>query len=283
MELKTLEIRISRNENLPTLPQVALMVLKRADDPLAGARELEVIINSDPSMAAKVLKVANSAAYGGGNVTTLGRAVALLGMSMVKSLVVNLSFQHLISRSESATRFNTLEYWRHSLAVATASREIAKLKKLPYTEEMYGIGMLHNIGMLMLTKFCTLEFDAAVQISQTSDSPLHESERQIIGWDHCDAGALLADKWGLSPRAKAAIRFHHNPAFDEEFFVSTSIIHIADALAFQVGMTNNTPNIVPELQSFILEELDLNDEKLEKIRETTVEFVMKAQRAFGLN
>jgi HD-like signal output (HDOD) protein len=282
MELGTLELRISRSDNLPTLPQVALTVLKRADDPLVGPRELECIINADPAMAAKVLRVANSAAYGGGSVTSLGRAVAMLGMATIKTLLINLSFQQIISNAEAGFKFNILEYWRHSLATGLAARDIAKATKKPFSDELYGAGILHDIGMLAESRFCPAEFDSSVLVAQQEQMPLVDAEYQVMGYNHCDVGGLLGKRWGLTKLVLNSIVHHHNPAFDRETYESTQIIHVADALAHRIGFTNNVPGVDIEISATTLEEIGLSEEQLQEIGDRTVESVLKAQSAFGI-
>ena len=282
MELGTLELRISRSDNLPTLPQVALTVLKRADDPLVGPRELECIINADPATAAKVLRVANSPAYGGGSVTSLGRPVAMLGMATIKTLLINLSFQQIISNTEAGYKFNILEYWRHSLATGLAARDIAKATKKPFADELYGAGILHDIGMLAESRFCPAEFDSAVLIAQQEQMPLVEAEYQVMGWNHSDVGALLGKRWGLTKVVLNGITHHHNPAFDNETFESTVIIHLADAVAHRVGFTNNVPGVDYELNESYLEDIGITAEQVDEIGQSTVESVVKMQNAFGI-
>src|SRR5271157_330857 len=100
---------LARSENLPVLPQVVSSVLRLADDPDASPKEMERIIERDPGITAKILRVANSAYYGMSQVPTIGRALTALGMNNVRSLVVGVAYQQVISGREMAAHFSKLE------------------------------------------------------------------------------------------------------------------------------------------------------------------------------
>src|SRR5262249_24324776 len=154
---------ISRSENLPVLPQIVSQVLKLADDVEASPKDMERIIERDPAITAKLLRVANSSYYGLHQVSSTGRAISMLGMNAVRSLVVGVAYQQIIAGRTQASHFNKLEYWRHSLGVATAARILAKLKAPMLSEEMYVAGMMHDVGLLVLDRFQPMELDKAVR------------------------------------------------------------------------------------------------------------------------
>src|SRR5690349_3012914 len=101
-------------------------VLKMIDDPALQTRALEHVIESDPAITAKVLKVANSSYYGHGEVPSISRAIALLGLNTVRSLSVNVAYQQMVGGRPQAVKFSKLEFWRHSLAVGTCAKVLAR-------------------------------------------------------------------------------------------------------------------------------------------------------------
>ena len=224
MDLGSLAIKLARSENLPVLPQVVSSVLRLADDPDASPKEMERIIERDPGITAKILRVANSAYYGMSQCPTIGRAVTALGMNTIRSLVVGVAYQQVISGREMAAHYSKLEFWRHSLAVAAACRILGKMKMPAHAEELYGAGMMHDVGMLVMDRFCPEEFDAAIKTAQGESIPLHDAEIMMYGFDHTEVGEILAEKWGLSAIMKNAIRYHHTPYEDADHAESTSIV-----------------------------------------------------------
>ena len=282
VEFASLALKVSRSENLPVLPQVASAVLRLADDPNSSPKMMERTIERDPAITAKILRVANSAYYGLSNVGSIGRAIGVLGMNAVRSLVVGVVFQQLAAGKEQAPSYSKLEYWRHSLAVAVTARILGKLRMPAAAEELYVAGMMHDVGMLVLDRFCSDEFDRAIQFARSQQIPLHMAERFAFGYDHCQVGAMLVAKWSLPTVVARAIEFHHNPTADTESQLATAIVCLADHLAHRAGLTNNVP--LPKLPDWTepREMVGISEEQLTVIQQVVVQEVIRAQDAFKI-
>ena len=265
MELASLGIRISRSENLPVLAQSASTVLRLVDDADAGPRDVETAIAKDPAITAKILKAANSAFYGGVKVPTIGRAVQFLGMNSVRSLVVGIAFQQMTSGKAEAAGFNKMEFWKHSLAVATASRILARIKLPEKAEELYCAGIMHDVGMLVLDRFMPVEFQAALDACRRTGRPLYQSEKSGFGFDHADVGGLLGDHWGLPALMKNAIMHHHNPIADMETAETTRIIASADAIAHRCGFKNGQESATHDFDFDLAGIIGLSEDHLDKV------------------
>jgi HD-like signal output (HDOD) protein len=283
VDFGSLSIKLARSENLPVLPQVVSSVLKLADDPEASPKEMERLIESDPAITGKILRVANSAYYGLHEVPSIGRAVTALGMNTIRSLVIGVAYQQLIAGREQAALFSKLEFWRHSLAVAVGCRIIAKIKCPMKSEELYGVGMMHDVGKLVMDRFCPNDFDLAIQTAQNEQCPLNEAEVRLYEFDHTDVGGLLADKWGLTKVMRAGIKHHHSVIEDQNFHETTCIVAIANGLAHQCGFNNNIALPDYEIDAFALSTIELPEEQLEIIRNVVVHEVVKAQEAFHIS
>lgn len=216
MDLATFELKISRSENLPVLPEVVSAVLKMADDPNAAARTMQSLIERDPSITAKILRVASSPQYGLGSSSSIARAISVLGMNAMRALVVGVAYQQLISFKQCSRRLNRREFWRHSLATGTAGRILAKLKAPGIAEELYTIGMLHDVGILVMDKFCPDHLDEAISFSERESITLVDACNHLYNWDHTKVGNLLARKWGMGEGVCNAITYHLNPLEDPE-------------------------------------------------------------------
>jgi len=282
VDLKSLEIKVSRSENLPVLPQIVSQVLKLADSNDASPKDMERIIERDAAITAKILRVANSSYYGLNNCSSTNRAISMLGMNTVRSLVVGVAYQQVISGRAFASHFNKLEFWRHSLGVATAARILSKLKAPMQTEELYVAGMMHDVGLLVLDRFHPLELDKTVKFAMEEGMSLHEAENLMYGFDHTMVGAMLADRWGLTKPICDAVRYHHDPQSADENVMSTTIIAVANLLAHQCGLTNNVPGQPCEIPAEWLETLGLPMEQLEIIKNVTVQEIARAEEAFGI-
>lgn len=273
---------MARSENLPVLPQAVSSVLKLADDPDSSPRDLEKVIERDPAITAKVLRVANSAYYGAVTVPTVGRAISFLGLSSIRSLIVSVAFQQMISGKSSTSSFDRTEYWKHSLAVGTASRIIAKMRMPTKAEELYCAGMMHDIGMLVLDRFMPDEFDSSLVISKQMNLPLHLVEQEKVMFDHAEVGGMLAQRWGLVPMMQHAIRFHHNPMDDGDYYESTCIVSAANSLAHQIGFTNSQGQRDHTIDEEVAAAIGLPVEQFDVIKDVVLQEVQRAQDAFKI-
>jgi len=243
---------------------------------------MEQIIVRDPAIAAKILRVANSSYYGLSGVETIGRAVAALGMNTIRSLVIGIAYQQMMGGKEQATRYSMVEFWKHSLAVAVVSKVIAMIKMPAKAEELYGLGMMHDVGYLVMDRFLPNELNLIVQTAQAKNCAMFDIETQLLGFDHTDVGALLAEKWGFSRMMLAGIQHHHSMIEDLEHTETTAIVALADGIAHQAGFANNCPPVNRELDPYAIKTLGLPDEQIEIIREVAAKEVGKAQQAFHI-
>lgn len=282
MEFRSLEIKISRSENLPVLPQIASSVLKMADDKDASARDMEKLIERDSAIAAKVLRVANSAYYGLDHVPSISRAISILGMNTVRSLVLGLAYQQVIGSRQASKCFCKVRFWRHSVAVATAARILGKIKSPKMAEELYTAALMHDVGFLVMDRFAPDELDQASYHAMDNRLQMHVSERQLFGFDHAQIGGLLAERWGIGGAIRSAIEHHHKPWEDDKNMEMTTFVSIADTLANQCGYTTGLDNVELELDTDLIKLVELPMEQLDPIRAVIVSEVEKAQEALQI-
>ena len=281
VELASLEIRMTRSENLPVLPQAVSNILRLADDPNASQRDLEKAFEKDPAIAAKILKVANSAYYGGANIPTIGRAISYLGISAIRSLVVGVAFQQVTKSRSDVDQFDKVDFWRHSLATAVASRILGKLQFPARSEELYCMGMLHDIGQLVLDRFMPEEFELALRMSSGQGLPLWMAERQVMGFDHAEVGGLLTRRWGLSDTMWSGIKHHHEPEEETASPEMSSIVCAAHALAYDAGFTNQGQS-PDQIDHACLEAMELPEEQLPVITQVLCDEVEKTCETFNV-
>lgn len=282
MELESLEIKVARSENLPVLPQVATAVLKLADDPNASARNLEKMIERDPALAAKTLRVANSSYYGLSNVSTIARAISILGLNSIRSLVISVSYQQMISGRVAAKNFDKFAFWSHSLATATACRILGKMQIPEKAEELYLAGMMHDVGYLVMDRFYPGELDEAIRIAHAEGISVAAAEQKLFGFDHGDVGGMLARKWGLPKPLEQAIHFHHRVLEDEIHPELTAIVSVADYIAQSAGLTNNNPPQAAQIDKTAESIVGLPEQQLAVVSEVMKQEVEKAQSAFAM-
>src|SRR5580658_86856 len=134
---------------LGTLPEVTVQIIKTVEDPKSSASQLNSIVAHDPALVSRVLKVVNSSFYGlPGQVSSIERAIVLLGLNGVKNLAVAASLGQLFRGVKLCEPFTARDLWTHCLAVAVCSRELAKHLSLPVVDEAFLAGMIHDVGLL---------------------------------------------------------------------------------------------------------------------------------------
>lgn len=272
---------IARSNNLAVIPQVVSEVLRLTDDPYVGSRALEQTIEREPGVSAKLLRVASSAYYGGQPVPSISRAIGVLGMNTIRSLVVSVAYHQNMSAKPQAACLDKVEFWKHSLAVATTARVLGKLKNPGLAEELYCAGLMHDVGILILDRFCPDLLDMSYEKARSLGIPLHVAEQDVMGFDHAVVGALLAKRWGLSPLLESAIRCHHSLA-DADHLQTNAFIALADHLAHQSGCAGFKGLAGATLDPDVLTIVDLPEAQLEIIAKVVEAEVIRAQDAFQI-
>ena len=176
---------------LPTLPEVAMQVRKAVGDPQATTARIEKIINSDPALSTKLLKVVNSPAYRGSEpITNLRMAVTRLGTNQVRNLATGLVMEQLYQvTSTDNIKQHLKDLWLHSTRVATLSHVIARrFTKLKPDEAMLA-GLIHDIGTLPILNRASLFPEL-----------LEDDEKLIAVMQrlHTMIGPAVLDEWGFS-------------------------------------------------------------------------------------
>jgi two-component system cell cycle response regulator len=202
--------RIRRCPNLPSLPAIAVQVLELTQKADVDIAEIARIISKDPALSGKILKTVNSSFYGRGqHISTISRALVILGLQSVKTLVLGFSLVTTLTNSKPQG-FKHLAYWRRSIYAATAARNIAAKVKLVQQEEAFLASLLQDIGMLVLDRVLGAEYGRIYERAQ-SHADLLDAERRTLNADHAEVGALMTEMWKLPPLLSTPIAAHHKP------------------------------------------------------------------------
>lgn len=251
--------------DLPALPEVVVRVMRMTEDPRTDAQSIARVIATDQAMAARVLKLANSAFYGlPRRVSTLSEAVVILGFRTIKNLAIAASTFELLNREIAGYWLQRGELWRHSLACAIGAQLIARRVRLPVTEEAFVAGLLHDIGKVAINLFVREQFDQIMQRALQDQIAFVDAEQAVLGFNHAMAGGLIAEKWNLPPTLVAVIKYHHQPSTAPEHDPMISIVHLADVLAITLGIGIGGDGLYYHFEEdtmtlFGLEQADLDD------------------------
>jgi len=209
------ELTLTHLDALPTLAPIAVTLLQVTSDNDSSARDVVNALRGDQSLTAKILSVANSAAMGArGKVSTLERAVVLLGFKAIRSIALAVKvFEWLAADKPSPgeRHFERAEFWKHSLGVACAARRLAlhrsRLEIDP--EEAFVAGLLHDLGKVALDAVFPKAYDRIAAQAEERRADIADCERAVLGVDHTVAGRHLAKRWGLPSFLQDVIWLHH--------------------------------------------------------------------------
>lgn len=211
-------------ESLPALPATVERVREATTDLTISANDVAQTIIKDPPIAAKVLSVANSAAYGFSNkVASVELAVALLGLRETYSIVLSAAVLNLFEKTKI---FDYKIYWEEAMACAAASKIVARACKGDRDTSIFTAGLLHDIGRIALLETVP-EAYAKVSPKLTGDR-LIKAEEKHVGLTHTEAGYELASRWSLPDEIAIPIRFHHEPELADTLSESVAIVAIAE-------------------------------------------------------
>jgi putative nucleotidyltransferase with HDIG domain len=198
-------------ESLPPLPAVAMRVMQVAQDPNSSAADLAVVVSADPGLSARVLRIANSAAYRRQrDITSVQEALVMLGFLQARNIAISSAITGAYAPDALNVLFRIAQFWRHSMAVAFRASELAGRSRRLDVPSAFTAGILHNMGRLAMFYADPAGVDQAVAEAIVRDEPIETIEREMLGYDHAEVGGLLARKWNLPVAIQEAIERHHH-------------------------------------------------------------------------
>lgn len=204
-------------ESLPPMPVTAAKLLTMAADPDVDIDDLAIVIERDPPLASRIIGVANSAFYAPRQpVTSIKEAIIrVLGLNMVRNIAFGLALTGGFSTS-ACPRFDLTLYWITALGTADLSSGLARaanIEGMPDPDTAYLVGLLHNIGELLLVHLFPREMDEAMgRLVDQPGTDLADHERSLLGIDHWGAGGFLMRHWQLPPVVATSIEALADPA-----------------------------------------------------------------------
>jgi HD-like signal output (HDOD) protein len=227
---------IKRIDDLPPMPKVLLKARQVLSDPGSSFKDIAKIIETDQAIAAKVLKVANSAYYGlSGMVSSIHQASVVLGYKTLEELITMASSSGMLGKQLKGYHLNAGELWKHSLAVALGSRMIAQ-KRVPTLEgDAFSVGLIHDAGKLALNRYVLQKGKEIEDFMKNQAPSFLLAERAVLGFDHTEVAHDLCVKWKLPENHISAMRYHHNPEETKDNQLAR-IVYLANHVADLAGM-----------------------------------------------
>jgi putative nucleotidyltransferase with HDIG domain len=245
-------------DELPPMPEVVFKAQQLLADPDSSAKELATLLETDQSIATKVLKMANSVFYGmSGRVSSIQHASLVLGYRNLSEIISVAGVQKSLEIKLPGYGLESEDLWRHSLSVALGSKIIASRKNPDLEMVAHTAGLVHDVGKIILDPF-VLEvketFDAFILQEQQT---YLKAEQEILGFDHAEIAAEVCQKWSIPEVISSAIRYHHSPTSSLEIELAF-ILHMADYISLMSGEGYENDDFLYELEEGTMDYLDFD-------------------------
>ncbi|MFC1590994.1 HDOD domain-containing protein [Thermodesulfobacteriota bacterium] len=221
---------VKQIEDIPTLPIVSNQIQSLFRDDEASIKEIESIIQKDPPLATKLLKMVNSSFYGLLNkVSTIDHALVILGFKEVKNVVLGFSIQNHFNQSNNT--FDRKRFWKHSVICSQLAKHLGKHFSIVDDGTFLLSGLIHDIGKLVIDQYFPDEFQSIVEYISQNNCTFSQAEKEILGVTHYQVAAKLLQQWHFPKKVVMQIFYHHAPWHDKNYTAGSIIIYLANILA----------------------------------------------------
>ncbi len=209
----------------PSVPEVVVAIIHITRSNSSSLNDLVRVIEQDEALTSRILSIANSGFYGADRkVSKVADAVVLMGWNNIKMISLGSTIMKMMSEKD-------MRLYSHSIRNAQMARYLATEAKFYKVEEISVVGLLHDIGQIILQCYFNEQYLLAKQYAIDHGIPIHEAEKETIGVDHAEIGGWTIEEWLLPDNIIEAVALHHN--FDPGSYHrrKTAVIHVADSLA----------------------------------------------------
>lgn len=251
-------------EGLVSPPDVCMRVFELIHSPLTGTREIAAVVGVDPSLTARLLRIANSAFYGfSGKIDTISRAVTVIGTTELYQLVLSVSaVQTFTNIPNELVKMDT--FWRHSIYTGLLARALAVRASVLHPERLFVAGLMHDIGSLVLYHQHPEAMRDILLLAEGDEEVLYQAELERFQFTHAGIGGELMNRWRLPVELVEAVTWHHEPEKAEQASMEAHILHLAGHLVNESGQGNfmGLPRSAPQLSETLLDVVGLDENQL---------------------
>ena len=228
---------VSQLKDLMPMPITMQKIVQLTRDPQTELKNLVTVIEQDQALAAKILKMANSSYYGfSKQIKTISHAVVCLGYNTIKNLVLAASTYNVLNKSIMSYALEKDALYMHSYAVAIGSRQIARYVGHPNPEEVYLMGLMHDMGKVILDQCVKQQFIEVIRLFKQGNITFLDAEERVLGFNHGEIGAKVAEKWNMSEDLIETIQHHHHPDRAKSSNIAVHMVHVANMIVCMMGI-----------------------------------------------
>ncbi len=262
-------------EAMPAFPQGVTRVLDMCSRIDCSPRDLVSVVESDPVLAMRVLKLVNSPFIGLAQpISSISHGVAYVGMNTIKNIALTVAAIGMLPR-ENEANFDMDKFLKHSLGTAAVCKRMATLKGVKETQsgDYFLAGLLHDFGKVILVQHKPDSFSEALEEASKKKIPLDVAERSIYKIDHAEIGAVLAAHWTLPDPLVRAIRYHHMAGELSDPSLLERTVMASNLVVHRLGFGQSGNDFPAGLPKVIIESLGMSiDDIILSIGDTDVLF-----------
>jgi HD-like signal output (HDOD) protein len=219
--------KVIQSARLVSLPGLYIKLRELMDEPDYSMTEVAVLVGSDPGMATRFLQLVNSPLNRRVHkIETVSHAVSLLGLQQIHDLVLSTSVAKAFEGIQQH-KMDMKKYWQRSFYCAVMAKQLAQECGILESDRIFTIGLLHDIGHLVMYLSIPEESQAAALKSQKTAKPLYLIERELIGFDYAKLGRYLMKQWNLPEKLQLITYFHPEPGKADHFIEETAVLHLS--------------------------------------------------------
>jgi len=254
---------VNNTIELPTMPEVLTKLNEVMANVDASAADVANVVSRDPAVSTNILRIVNSAYYGlQVRVASVSLAISVMGFNMTKKVALKAAvFSSFGKRREKIQHFDPVTFWKHAIYTGVAAKVLGTASTVfaeRHPEDLYIAGLLHDIGKIILMEKAAPRYLAMLRKAVQQQRAETEVELEDFGFTHADVGSVLAIKWSLPEELAIAIRYHHAPSRDPFHRSLSSLIHLADQLAWRAGTPSTLGTTLAAMDGDVYDQIGLD-------------------------
>jgi putative nucleotidyltransferase with HDIG domain len=228
-----------------TLPATFHQLTKAINNPDSTLDDIAEVISNDQSVAMRVLQLANSAFFSfPSKVETITHALTLVGIQQMRDLIQGTAVIEMFEGLPTE-HITMKSFWEHSIACGLAAKAIATLRREANVERFFVLGLLHDVGRMVMFQHATQSIGSLIQEAQEKSKLLFQVEQERLGFHHADVSASLMEQWSFPYRLVQGVKDHHHFSSAKPFAVENACLQIADALVHTLQIGKSGEGLVP--------------------------------------
>ncbi len=276
-------IEFERIEPLIAPPTVLPNLLRILSRPEVNLDQIVGLVKLEPGLVAKLLRLCNSAYFGGEHPTAdLREAIQRVGLDNLCQFVVAVVCERSMRVTKPEWGFDIKELWRHSVLAGFAAEMLAR----DFGEDsslLFAAGLLHDFGKLVFAVAFEATYGRMVRHAQGNSSMLLKSERELFKIDHAELGGQLLSKWNFPQDIVCGVRLHHTPATADSIGQTSALVTVADVLAHlsASALAPASPLEIPGMEE-AYKRLDISQNQSATYRERILGQIELIQKVIGV-